>query len=172
MEHLQSNRQCGSHHPPRTRAGRGMDGGRGLFLQGAHADSLVIKGAYTWTATSSSTMIGTGTTTRCPAYTNTTYAKIISTNIPLASILAPTSSGSRRPTTWTTRTAPRLTPMRCLACVQAGSKVPIPLYIDGRNLTDRRYIASASITDYATASSALFEPGTGRSVFAGVQIQY
>lgn len=49
---------------------------------------------------------------------------------------------------------------------------PYSFYIDGRNLTDRRYIASASITDYATASSPLFEPGTGRSVFAGVQIQY
>lgn len=45
-------------------------------------------------------------------------------------------------------------------------------YLDGRNLTDRRYIASASITDYAAASSALFEPGTGRAIFAGVQVRY
>lgn len=45
-------------------------------------------------------------------------------------------------------------------------------YIDGRNLTDRRYIASASITDHANPNSALFEPGTGRSVFAGVQVRY
>lgn len=49
---------------------------------------------------------------------------------------------------------------------------PYSFYIDGRNLTDRRYIASASITDRANASSALFEPGTGRAVFAGVQVRY
>jgi len=51
-------------------------------------------------------------------------------------------------------------------------KGPYSFYIDGRNLTDRRYIASASITDRANAGSALFEPGTGRAVFAGVQIRY
>jgi iron complex outermembrane receptor protein len=51
-------------------------------------------------------------------------------------------------------------------------KGPYSFYIDGRNLTDRRYIASASITDRANASSALFEPGTGRAVFAGVQVRY
>jgi iron complex outermembrane receptor protein len=45
-------------------------------------------------------------------------------------------------------------------------------YIDGRNLTDRRYITSASITDRANASSALFEPGSGRAVFTGVQVRY
>lgn len=49
---------------------------------------------------------------------------------------------------------------------------PYSFYIDGRNLTDRRYIASASITDRANASSELFEPGTGRAVFAGVQVRY
>jgi len=49
---------------------------------------------------------------------------------------------------------------------------PYSFYIDGRNLTDRRYIASASITDRANTNSALFEPGTGRAVFAGVQVRY
>lgn len=51
-------------------------------------------------------------------------------------------------------------------------KGPYSFYIDGRNLTDRKYIASASITDRANANSALFEPGTGRAVFAGVQVRY
>lgn len=51
-------------------------------------------------------------------------------------------------------------------------KGPYSFYIDGRNLTNRKYIASASITDRANASSALFEPGTGRAVFAGVQVRY
>lgn len=46
------------------------------------------------------------------------------------------------------------------------------VYIEGRNLTDKRYIASASITDRANASSALFEPGSGRTVFAGLQMRY
>ncbi|MFT0548603.1 TonB-dependent receptor family protein [Allopusillimonas ginsengisoli] len=49
---------------------------------------------------------------------------------------------------------------------------PYSFYVEGRNLTDRRYIASASTTDRANANSTLFEPGTGRSVFAGVQVRY
>lgn len=46
------------------------------------------------------------------------------------------------------------------------------VFIEGRNLADKRYIASASITDRANAASALFEPGSGRTVFAGLQIKY
>jgi iron complex outermembrane recepter protein len=42
-------------------------------------------------------------------------------------------------------------------------------YLEGRNLLDERYIASASIAETANATSALFEPGTGRAVFAGVR---
>lgn len=49
---------------------------------------------------------------------------------------------------------------------------PFSAYIEGRNLSDERYIASVSITDTANASSALFEPGTGRSVFAGVRYRW
>lgn len=49
---------------------------------------------------------------------------------------------------------------------------PYSFFLEGRNLTDRRYIASASITDEARADSALFEPGSGRAVYAGVQIRY
>jgi len=45
-------------------------------------------------------------------------------------------------------------------------------YVDARNLTGRKYIASASVTDRATPASALFEPGSGRAVFAGVQMRY
>lgn len=46
------------------------------------------------------------------------------------------------------------------------------VFLEGRNLTDRRYIASASITDRATAGSALYEPGSGRAIYAGVQVRY
>ena len=40
-------------------------------------------------------------------------------------------------------------------------------YIEGRNLLDKAYISSASIIDRATDVSRLFNPGTGRGVFAG-----
>ncbi len=49
---------------------------------------------------------------------------------------------------------------------------PYSFFIEGRNLSDKRYIASASTTDRASAGSALFEPGNGRSVYAGVQVRY
>jgi len=42
-------------------------------------------------------------------------------------------------------------------------------YLEGRNLLDTRYIASASIAETANAASALFEPGTGRAVFGGLR---
>lgn len=45
-------------------------------------------------------------------------------------------------------------------------------FIEGRNLTDRKYIASASITDVAASDPAVFEPGSGRGVYTGIQIQY
>jgi iron complex outermembrane receptor protein len=49
---------------------------------------------------------------------------------------------------------------------------PITAYIEGRNLSDEAYIASASIIDRATAASALFEPGTGRAIYGGVQFKW
>lgn len=49
---------------------------------------------------------------------------------------------------------------------------PMSAYIEGRNLTKKTYIASASIIDRATATSALFEPGTGRAVYAGMRYRW
>lgn len=49
---------------------------------------------------------------------------------------------------------------------------PITAYIEGRNLADEAYIASASIIDRADANSTLFEPGTGRAVYGGVQYKW
>ena len=46
---------------------------------------------------------------------------------------------------------------------------PISGYIEARNLANTAYIASASIIDVANASSRLFNPGTGRAVFAGIR---
>lgn len=45
-------------------------------------------------------------------------------------------------------------------------------FIEGRNLADTKYIASASVVPRATAQSQLFEPGTGRSVYAGLQYRF
>lgn len=48
----------------------------------------------------------------------------------------------------------------------------LSLFAEARNLGDRRYIASASVTPRALPSQALFEPGFGRSVFAGLQYRF
>jgi iron complex outermembrane receptor protein len=45
-------------------------------------------------------------------------------------------------------------------------------YVEGRNLANKAYIASASIINVATPQLALFEPGTGRSVFAGMKMKW
>lgn len=45
-------------------------------------------------------------------------------------------------------------------------------YIEGRNLTDEVYIASASVTTQAAINSPLFEPGTGRAVYGGIQYRW
>lgn len=46
-------------------------------------------------------------------------------------------------------------------------------YVEGRNLSDEKYIASSGITNVADpATSNLFEPGTGRAVYAGVQVKW
>ena len=42
-------------------------------------------------------------------------------------------------------------------------------YVEGRNLSDKAYIAATSVIDRATPTSRLFNPGTGRSVFAGIR---
>jgi iron complex outermembrane receptor protein len=49
---------------------------------------------------------------------------------------------------------------------------PVSAYVEARNITNKAYIASASILDRATASSALFEPGTGRAIYAGMKYRW
>jgi iron complex outermembrane recepter protein len=44
-------------------------------------------------------------------------------------------------------------------------------YIEGRNLGNTKYIASASIIDRANPTLPLFEPGTGLAVFGGVKFR-
>jgi iron complex outermembrane receptor protein len=45
-------------------------------------------------------------------------------------------------------------------------------YIEARNIANKAYIASASIIDRANANSPLFEPGTGRAVYAGFKVRW
>lgn len=45
-------------------------------------------------------------------------------------------------------------------------------YVEGRNLSDRAYIASSSIATQANASNLLFEPGTGRAIYGGVSVKW
>jgi iron complex outermembrane receptor protein len=45
-------------------------------------------------------------------------------------------------------------------------------YIEARNLANKAYIASSSIIDRANANSPLFEPGTGRAVYAGFKVRW
>lgn len=49
---------------------------------------------------------------------------------------------------------------------------PVTAYIEGRNLSDETYISSVSIASKADAASALFEPGSGRAIYAGVQVKW
>lgn len=45
-------------------------------------------------------------------------------------------------------------------------------YLEGRNLLDKRYISSTIVAGTATPASALFSPGTGRSVHAGLHYRW
>jgi iron complex outermembrane receptor protein len=45
-------------------------------------------------------------------------------------------------------------------------------YVEGRNLTDKRYISTVAIAGTADVGSELFNPGAGRAVYAGVRYQW
>jgi iron complex outermembrane receptor protein len=46
------------------------------------------------------------------------------------------------------------------------------VFVEGRNLANTRYISSAQVAPVATANSPIFEPGFGRSVYAGLQYRF
>lgn len=48
----------------------------------------------------------------------------------------------------------------------------LKLFLDGRNLLDKSYISNVNTTTTASTSSALFYPGDGRAVFAGVEMRW
>lgn len=49
----------------------------------------------------------------------------------------------------------------------------VSVFVDARNLTNRRYVSDIStVADARTASTAIFYPGEGRSVFAGMRYAF
>jgi iron complex outermembrane receptor protein len=68
------------------------------------------------------------------------------------------------------------TPGYALFGIQTGMNFGngLSVYIDARNLTDQRYVSDVSaVTDARTvASTAIFYPGEGRSVFAGLRYTF
>ncbi|MCW2388524.1 iron complex outermembrane receptor protein [Sphingobium sp. B11D3B] len=46
------------------------------------------------------------------------------------------------------------------------------LYVEGRNLTDKRYISTVAIAGTASPTSEIFSPGTGRAVYGGVRFRW
>ncbi len=66
-------------------------------------------------------------------------------------------------------------PGYALLNVSAGIDLPhgIGLFLDARNLTDKRYAAEfGAITDARTAPTDVFYPGEGRSLFGGVRVRF
>lgn len=67
------------------------------------------------------------------------------------------------------------TPGYTLLGLQTGINLKngLSLYVDARNLTDRRYISDfAAVQTYVPATYASFYPGTGRSIFAGARYAF
>ena len=49
----------------------------------------------------------------------------------------------------------------------------LSLFVDARNLTNKRYVSDIStVADARTANTAIFYPGEGRSVFAGMRYAF
>jgi iron complex outermembrane receptor protein len=46
------------------------------------------------------------------------------------------------------------------------------LFLDARNLSDKAYIASTSISNTSNSGSMYFEPGNGRAVYGGLRVKY
>jgi iron complex outermembrane receptor protein len=46
------------------------------------------------------------------------------------------------------------------------------VFLEARNLADQRYISSASVAPVAAPNAALFEPGFGRSAYAGARFRF
>ena len=54
----------------------------------------------------------------------------------------------------------------------AGNTAGWSAYLEGRNLLDKRYISSTVIAGTAAADAELFNPGTGRALYGGVNFKW
>ena len=66
------------------------------------------------------------------------------------------------------------TPSYALLGLQTGINLKngISLFVDARNLTNKRYISDVGAVTKANAATATFYPGSGRSVFAGMRYSF
>ena len=48
----------------------------------------------------------------------------------------------------------------------------VEIFVDARNLTNTMDMSNVSVVANATATSQLYDPGNGASVFAGVQARF
>jgi len=46
------------------------------------------------------------------------------------------------------------------------------MYVEARNIANKAYISSVSVINQANPASPLFEPGSGRAVYAGVKARW
>ncbi len=108
----------------------------------------------------------------CPARRATFYARNCSTGIRRGSSSDPISNGFRKATSSIRRNTLTTEPY-VLWGLKAGydDGKRFSAYVEGRNLGNRKYIASASIIDRANPGLPLFEPGTGLAVFGGVKFR-
>jgi len=69
-----------------------------------------------------------------------------------------------------TTTAPSYAVWGVSAGLDVGERARI--FVDARNLTDETYIATFSTATIATSTSALYYPGEGRALYAGVTLRF
>ena len=66
-------------------------------------------------------------------------------------------------------------PNYILLGVQAGMDFEngVSVFVDARNLTDKRYISDfGTVTRYSASGTQTFYPGDGRSVYAGTRVKF
>lgn len=66
------------------------------------------------------------------------------------------------------------TPSYALIGVSTGIDLPngVSLFAEGRNLTDKRYVSDFGPVTTASASTATFYPGDGRTVYGGIRVRF
>lgn len=76
--------------------------------------------------------------------------------------------------TWVDYANTQKTPSYALIGVTAGIDLPngVSLFAEGRNLADKRYITDFGPVTTASASTATFYPGDGRTVYGGIRVRF